>query len=114
MSAQKYLVMLRSNPGKQESSPSAAELEEMYAALHEWKETFKANIVDMGAKLQSSGRIVTSSGVTDGPFVEAKQIVRGFMILAAESYDQAVDIAGRCPALALPGSSIEIREIASR
>lgn len=111
MPTQKYLVVLRSGPGKQEP-PSAAQLQDMYTAFHAWKEKFKANIVDLGAKLKPGGKIVTASGVTDGPFVEAKEIVGGFMIISAENYDQAIEIASGCPGVMRPGSSLEIREMA--
>ena len=111
MPTQKYLVMLRSTPGKQEPPPPT-QLQDMYAAFHAWKEKFKTNIVDMGAKLKPGGKIVTASGATDGPFVEAKEIVGGFMIIAAESYDQAIEIASGCPGVVRPGSSLEIREMA--
>jgi len=50
--------------------------------------------------------------VTDGPFVEAKEIIGGFMIVAAESYDRAVEVVSECPGVMMPGSSVEIREIA--
>lgn len=111
MPTQKYLVILRNSPLKQEP-PSPAQLQDMYAAFHAWKEKFKANIVDMGAKLKPGGKIVTVSGVTDGPFVEAKEIVGGFMTIAADTYDQAIEIATGCPGVIRPGSSIEIREMA--
>lgn len=111
MSTQNYLVMLRSGPGKHEP-PSPAQLQEMYAAFHTWRAKFKENIVDMGSKLKPGGKIVTASGVTDGPFVEAKEIVGGFMIIAADSYDQAIEIAKGCPGVVRPGSSLEIREMA--
>lgn len=111
MPTQKYLVILRSVPGKQEP-PSPAQMQEMYAAFNAWKEQFKANIVDMGAKLKPGGKVVSTSGVTDGPFVEAKEIIGGFMIVAAESYEGALEVAKGCPGVLRPGSSLEIREMA--
>jgi hypothetical protein len=87
-------------------------MQEMYAAFSAWKEKFKANIVDMGGKLAPGGKIVTASGVTDGPFVEAKEIVGGYMVVSAESYDRALDVVREGPGLMFPGSSIEIREMA--
>ena len=111
MTTQKYMVILRSTPGKQEP-PSPAQMQEMYAAFSAWKEKFKANILDMGGKLKPGGKIVTASGVTDGPFVEAKEIIGGYMVVAAESYDLAVDVASGCPGVLRPGTSLEIREIA--
>ena len=83
MSSQKYLFIQRSLPGKR-PQPSAAQMQEMYAAFNAWKEKFEANIVDMGGKLKPGGKVVTASGVTDGPFVESKEIIGGFMIVAAE------------------------------
>jgi len=111
MPTQKYLFIQRSPPGKKQQ-PSPAQMQEMYAAFNAWKEKFKANIVDMGGKLLPGGKIVTASGVTDGPFVEAKEIVGGFMIVSAESYDRALEVAREGPGLMMPGSSIEIREMA--
>lgn len=73
MPTQKYLVFLRSVPGRQEP-PSPAQTQEMYAAFHAWKEKYKATIADMGGKLKPGGKILTASGVTDGPFAEAKEI----------------------------------------
>ena len=79
MPTQKYLCMYRGAPSQ--NKPSPAQMQEMFAAFNEWKEKFKANIFDMGSKLKPSGKVVTASGVTDGPFAEAKEIVGGFMIM---------------------------------
>ena len=67
----------------------------------------------MGGKLKPGGKILTASGVTDGPFIEAKEIVGGFMVVAAESYDCALDVAKECAGLVRAGSSVEIREMVS-
>jgi hypothetical protein len=112
MPTQKYLLIQRSDPGRKEA-PSPAQMQEMYAVFSAWKEKFQANIVDMGGKLKAGGKIATASGVTDGPFIEAKEIVGGYMVVAAETYEQALQIAREGPGLLMPGSSIEIREIAS-
>ena len=118
MPTQKYMCIHRSAPGKQQpqqqaQQPSPAQMQEMYIAFNVWKEKFKANILDTGGKLKSGGKILASSGVTDGPFVESKEIVGGFMIVAAESYDQAVEVVRECPGILMsPGSSVEIRELA--
>jgi hypothetical protein len=111
MPTQKYLLIQRSVPAKQEA-PSPAQMQEMYAAFNVWKEKFKDNIVDMGAKLKPGGKILTASGATDGPFVEAKEIIGGYMVVVAESYERAFEIAKECPGLIRPGSSVEIREMA--
>lgn len=113
MASQKYLVFLRSVPGKQDQ-PSSTQMQEMYAAFNAWREKYSANIVDMGAKLKPGGRVLTTSGVTDGPFAESKEVIGGYMVIAAENYEGALQVARECPGVVRPGSSVEVREIASR
>jgi hypothetical protein len=106
----KYLLLQRGTSGKQES-PSPAQMEEMYAAFNAWKEKFKANIVEMGGRLAPGGKVLRDSGVMDGPLVEAKEIIGGYMVVVAESYDRALEVAQGCPGLIRPGSACEVREI---
>jgi hypothetical protein len=111
MSTQKYLCMYRGAPGQ--NKPSPAQMQEMFVAFNGWKEKFKANILDMGSQLKSSGKVLTASGVTDGPFAEGKEVVGGFMILAADDYEGAVAVVLAMPMMQTPGACVEIREMAS-
>ena len=110
MSTQKYLCMYRGAPSQ--NRPSPAEMQKMFAAFNEWKEKFKANILDMGSQLKPSGKVVSPTGVTDGPFVEGKEIIGGFMIIAADDYDGAVAVVKAMPMMG-PGAFVEIREMVS-
>jgi hypothetical protein len=112
MPAQKYLFIQRSVPGTRET-PSPAQMQEMYAAFQAWREKFQANILDMGGKLKPGGKIVTASGVADGPFIESKEIIGGYMLVTAESYERAIEVARESPGVLSPGSSVEVREVAS-
>ncbi|EQA46826.1 hypothetical protein LEP1GSC050_0699 [Leptospira broomii serovar Hurstbridge str. 5399] len=109
MPNQKYLCIQRGQSGKMDK-PSPAQMEEMYALFTAWKEKFRENIVDMGGRLKG-GKTVSSDGVTDGPFPEAKEVIGGYMIVSAESLEEAIDIARQCPGVVRPGSSVEVREI---
>ncbi len=112
MTKRKYLVLARSErTGGQTSGPSPEQMQQMFAAYNAWKEKFKDAILDMGDKLKSDGRVVTASGVADGPFVEAKEVVGGYMIISAEDYDGAVEVVRACPASNVPGARMEIREM---
>ncbi|MCW2995945.1 MAG: hypothetical protein JWQ18_3440 [Conexibacter sp.] len=53
------------------------------------------------------GRTLT----TDGPFVELKEAVAGYLILEADDLDAAIALAARIPAAAM-GGAIEVRPIA--
>jgi hypothetical protein len=107
----KFLFIYRSPESRERPQPSPQEMEQVFAAWSAWKEKFKTNILDIGDGLKPEGRLLTASGVTDGPFVEAKEIVGGFSIVSAESYDHAVKIAKDCPIMLMPGSRVEIREM---
>jgi hypothetical protein len=111
MSTTKYLCMYRGAPSQ--NKPSPAQMQEMFAAFNEWKEKFKANILDMGSKLKPTGRVLTASGVTDGPFAEGKEVVGGFMILGADDYEGALAVVKAMPMMQSPGACVEIREMAS-
>jgi hypothetical protein len=112
MPNRKYLCLHRRIPGERQQQPSPAQMQQMQAVFNSWKDKYKANIVDMGSSLKPGGKILTTSGVTDGPFAEAKEVVGGYMVVSAESFDQALEVARESPGLMMPGSSIEIRELA--
>ncbi|MFO0664851.1 MAG: YciI family protein [Polyangiaceae bacterium] len=108
--SRKYLFLHRSEPMKQEGPPPSPEqMQAMFSAWNAWKEKFKGNIVDPGDKLNGTGKVVGPNGVSDGPFVEAKEIVGGYMIVSASSLDEAAQIAKEMPAM--PGARIEVREM---
>ena len=49
--------------------------------------------------------------VTDGPFVESKEIVGGYSIVQADTIDAAAELAKGCPGL-LVGGKVEVRPLA--
>lgn len=111
MPRQRYLLLQRSERGGEVERPSPAQMQEMYAAFNAWKERFKDEIVEMGGRLKGGGKVLTADGVKDGPFVEVKELVGGYMIVEAESYERALEVAAGCPGLIRPGSTCEVREI---
>jgi hypothetical protein len=114
MSKHKYLVLFRNQPNVGQAAPSPEQMQQMFAAYKTWMEKFKDDILDLGDKLKSDGRVVSATGVADGPFVEAKEVVGGYMIVAAETYEGAVELVRACPAVDAPGALLEIRELLGR
>ena len=49
--------------------------------------------------------------VTDGPYVEGKEIVGGYLICTASNFDEAVGISKGCPILEYENGIVEVREI---
>ena len=91
---QKYLCLQRSLPSKQapHEKPSPAQMQAMYAKFNEWREKFQKNLVDLGGRL-GKGRVALPDPAPDGPFVEVKELVGGYMIVSAESLDEAIQMA---------------------
>jgi hypothetical protein len=111
----KYLFIQRSDPAQlPKQPPTPEEMHQIYAAFNAWMEKFKANISDIGGKLEPGGKTLTTTGVIDGPFPETKEVIGGFMIVTAENYERALEIARAFPGGMCPGSSIEIREISTQ
>jgi hypothetical protein len=50
--------------------------------------------------------------VTNGPFGEIKETIGGFIIVKAQSVDEAVEFAKGSPILSGEGNTIEVRKIA--
>ncbi len=114
MSKNTYMCIQRSLPRNESASaskPSPAQMEAMYAKFNAWKEKYQDSIVDMGGKLKAGGKIVGAQSVTDGPFVEAKELIGGYMIVSADTMEEAIEIAQASPGVGMPGATIEVREI---
>ena len=65
----------------------------------------------MGNKLGSVGSVVRNDSVTDGPFIELKEVVGGYMTLTTDSLEEAVVVIKESPMVSNANTSIEIREI---
>ncbi len=112
MNNKTYMCLLRSKSGSCEK-PSPSEMELMYAKYQDWQEKFADNIADMGNKLGESGSVVRQDGVTDGPFIELKEIIGGYMTLKATTLNEAITVIKESPMIANADVSIEIREIST-
>lgn len=110
----KYLCLQRSLPGAGATTekPSPAQMQAMYAKFNEWREKFRENLADLGGKL-GKGKIAVPEPAPDGPLVEVQEIVGGYMIVSAQSLDEAIQVARECPGLVRPGSGVEVIEIHS-
>jgi len=90
--------------------------EEMQQHMEKWRTWIgkglqKGWMTDPGDALTGEGRVVSAKVVKDGPFVESKEIVGGFSIIQAETFDAAVQLAKGCPGL-LVGGTVEVRPLA--
>ena len=103
----KFLFIHR-EPTEKRAKPSPEEMQALQAAWYTWMQKFSSAIVPGGDGLKRTGRLLKAGLVTEGPYVEAKEVIVSFGVIQADDYDAAVAIARACP----PGHTIEIRELA--
>jgi hypothetical protein len=107
----KYLCIYR-EPTERRVKLSPEEMQAVQTAWYAWMQKFSSAILPGGDGLKRSGRLLKAGLVTDGPYVEAKEIVASFGALQADNYEAALAIVRECPAAAADsGWSIEIREM---
>jgi hypothetical protein len=68
-------------------------------------------IAAFGLESHESATSIRAEGITDGPFIESKEVVLGVCIVEAPDLDAALAIARRNPILH-QGGGIEVRPIA--
>ena len=104
-----FVVMLR-DAGTWPGDISPEEMQALMLKYRSWIE----RVGGKGHKLRDQeGRTVVRQNdritVTDGPYAEAKEILGGYMLVEADSYDDVVRQCQDSPHLAF--GSIEIRQI---
>jgi hypothetical protein len=107
----KFLFVYR----KSSESYGTLSPEEMQQMLQKWNAWITEGLrrgwmLDAGDALKQEGRVVSAKVVTDGPFVESKEIVGGFSIVQADTLDAAAQHAKGCPGV-LVGGTVEVRPL---
>jgi hypothetical protein len=111
-SAQFLLLFRHSQEGP---DPTPQEMEVVMGKWMAWMKGMGARGQFAGAnRLQDTGNVLRGSGsanVTDGPFVEAKEIVGGYVIVTAPDLAAATAIARGCPGLEMGTTIVEVRPV---
>jgi hypothetical protein len=97
-----------------EHQPSAAEMQAGYAQWKNWMTKYAKQILEQspprsGPKPGGAAAVCRGGAVTDGPYVEGKEVVGGWSFVETETFAQAVEIAKEVPMF----TSVEILEIQS-
>ncbi|MGZ3933081.1 MAG: YciI family protein [Bacteroidia bacterium] len=91
--------------------------EQIEAHMKRWQDWIgsiaRKNILVGAQPLESGGRVLkgTSKKLTDGPFMEGKEVLGGYVLLKANTIEEATEIAKGCPNLEAESGTVEIREI---
>ena len=109
---QTYTLILRDDP-EALARISPTEMQAVVQRYVKWREDNSKHVTGGQKLADGTGRVLRRSGsalrVSDGPFVEAKEVLGGFFEIAADSYEGAQLIASTCPHLEF--GSIEIRQV---
>ncbi len=104
-----FILMLR-DTGSFPGDISPEEIQQVIQRYGQWMEKVRGR----GQKLyDGEGRVVVRKdggiAVTDGPYVESKEVLGGYFVIEADDYDTAAKLVEDCPHLDY--GSIEIRRI---
>ncbi len=106
-----FMLLFHSEPNM-EYQPTPQEIQ---AEIKKWQDWI-GGIAAQG-KFKSTdalgyeGKTLHSDGsVTDGPYVEVKEMVGGYLICTTETIEEALELAKGCPIFEV-GGKVEVRDI---
>ncbi|MES2398736.1 MAG: YciI family protein [Pseudomonadota bacterium] len=103
-----YLVISR---GQWDADKSKEEIQTAIDDFYVWYEDHLAQgRIKPGQRLAVEGKRVATSGITDGPFAEAKEVIGGYWFVMAASLDEAAALSAGNPCMAC-GLSYDVRPI---
>lgn len=108
---QDFMMLFRHEPDPS-YNPSP---EEMQAGIKQWQDWI-GSIAGQGKfistnQLSYEGKSVKAGKViTDGPYAEVKEVIGGYILVKAESLDEAVEMSHGCPIFHM-GGHVEVRKI---
>jgi hypothetical protein len=103
-----YLVLSR---GQWDKSAAKEDIEAAIGEFYDWLEqNVDAGRMKGGSRLSTEIAIVSKSGITDGPFGEAKEVFGGYWFIVARNLREAAEVAAKNPC-ARYGLRYEIRPL---
>jgi hypothetical protein len=115
----KYMLLIHQGTAATPRDPEAwgkLSEDERNAVFAGYQEVTSTSGVTPGLQLDEASTATTvrvANGetlVTDGPFVEMKEAVNGYLIFEADNLDAAIELASKIPAARM-GGAVEVRPI---
>ncbi|MES2810815.1 MAG: YciI family protein [Bacteroidota bacterium] len=107
-----FLLIFRRDPAI-DAQMTPAQMQEVTKPWMDWMGSLAAQgkLADSGNRLAADGRVVNAGNVvTNGPYVEIKEAIGGYIVVRAASLDEASELAKGCPILDAHGN-VEVRQI---
>ncbi len=103
-----FLVISR---GQWDPDKSPEQIQQAIDAFYAWKDRLVGEgKMKAGQRLATEAKLVSRMGVTDGPFVESKEVIGGYWFFVADSLAEAAALAAQNPCLAC-GLTYEVRPV---
>jgi len=109
----KEFVLLFRQPSFDHSKLTKEEFQAIHKKWQDWAGGIAAQgkISNQGIRLALTGNVLKPGGVvTEGPFVEIREILGSFIVVKADGLEDATTLAHGCPVLDA-GGSVEIRPV---
>jgi hypothetical protein len=109
-----YIILLYDDPKKfAELSPQ--EMQEAFKKYYGWGQKMReqGRLTGSNKLTDGAGRVLRGKSpmrVTDGPFTEGKEVLGGYYMFNADSYEHAIELTRDHPQLEY-GGTVEVREI---
>ncbi|MBO0769821.1 MAG: hypothetical protein J2P35_00015 [Actinobacteria bacterium] len=109
----KYLLLgMITETGQRLGGPG---LEAWMAEIGAWyeKQGGTGKLADAGYQLDTpaTAKTVRASGVTDGPFMESKEVLGGYSLLETDTIEEAVELAKSWPGVDRGWITMEVRPV---
>lgn len=105
-----YAILIYADDSAHSPDPTRDELEAHDRHARELEES-GAMVAAFALEPRATATSIRGDVVTDGPFVEAKEVVAGFYVVDAPDLDAALAIAAKNPATQI-GGGVEVRPVA--
>ena len=110
---EEFVLIMRHEDGKKLASPE--QMQTWMKQTMDWIGGIAAQnkfVAGTGLPFEDARVVRPNNVVTNGPFGEIKETIGGYIIVKANSVDEAVEFAKGCPVLQGEGNSMEVRKIA--
>ena len=110
-----YALIMRHDDGLKVASPE--QLQEWMQQTREWIGRISAQnkfVSGTGLPFADAKVVHSDHTVTNGPFGDIKETIGGFIIVQADSVEEAVEFAKGSPVLQGQGNSMEVRKVSKR
>jgi hypothetical protein len=110
-----FILIFRHEDGNKVASPEQIQI--WMKQTMDWIGgiTAKNKFTGGNGLLFQDARVVRHNNlVTNGPFGEIKETIGGYIMVKADSAEEAVEFAKGCPVLQGEGNSVEVRKLAKR